>query len=154
MNTLKQSLNKNASKYLKNNSKLEFGITVVLVLFVLLNVSPPEPIAEVLDNKIVQVVLYSLSATVMLYNPLLSALLIALVYNLVKSSQKQTGTYQRNRFLPDEFTKNKELNAYNQFPKTLEEEMVDSLVPISNDNLGAPSYKAKQDELHDAAQLE
>ena len=90
----------------------------------------------------------------MLYNPLLSALLIALVYNLVQSSQKQTGTYQRNRFLPDEFTKNKELNAYNQFPKTLEEEMVDRLVPISKEDLGTPSYKAKQDELHDAAQLE
>ena len=154
MNTLKQSLNRNASKYLKNNSKLELGVTVVLVLFVLFKVSPPEPIAEVLDNQILQVILYSLSALVMLYNPVLSALLIALVYNVVQSSQKQTGTYQRNRFLPDEFTKNKELNAYNQFTKTLEEEVVDSLVPISKASLGTPSYKAKQDELHDAAQLD
>lgn len=153
MNSL-NSLNKNATKYLKKNPKLELAVAVVLVLFVLFKVSPPEFVSEILDNQVVQLVLYLLSGLVMIYNPILSALLLALVYNVIQSSQKKTGTYQRNRYLPDEFTKNKELNAYNQFPKTLEEEVVDNMVPFPKMNLGTPSYKAKQDELHDAAQLE
>lgn len=154
MNSLKQSLNKNASIHLKKNPKLEFAVAVVLVLFVILKVTPPEPVAEFLDNQMMQLLLYVLSGLVMIYNPILSALLIALVYVVIQSSEKKTGTFQRNQFLPDEFTKNKELNAYNQFPKTLEEEVVDNMAPFPKVDLGTPIYKAKQDELHDAAKLE
>lgn len=58
------------------------------------------------------------------------------------------------KFLPSEAKKDRHLSAMNQFPATLEEQMVQDMVPFVKDGpITSPNYKPVSENLHDAAKL-
>ena len=80
------------------------------------------------------------------------ALLFA--YELIRRSEQATGTYQMRHFLPSEYVKGKHFDAMNQFPVTLEEEMVQKMVPLVDNSVPVyTNFKPVMDKLHHAAKL-
>jgi len=74
---------------------------------------------------------------------------------LLYGSYKKSGTYALTNYLPSEESKVLDFSKYNDFPVTLEEEVVSQMAPIGNDG-AAPnmSYKPILEGLHDAAPID
>jgi hypothetical protein len=73
---------------------------------------------------------------------------------LAYGSYTKTETYALNNFLPSEQSKVIDFSKYNDFPVTLEEEVVSQMAPMGND-AAAPNmnYKPILEGLHDAAPI-
>ena len=82
-------------------------------------------------------------------------LCIMFLLGLVYGYYKKTETYALNNFLPSEESKVIDFSKYNDFPVTLEEEVVSQMAPIGSDG-AAPnmSYKPILGGLHDAAPID
>jgi hypothetical protein len=134
--------------------RTEYALVGLLVFFVLFNVQLPECVGSLVDTLLGRVVVLGAAISLLFVHPVLGAVALVAAYMLVHRAEKSTGNYQVRHFVPSEFTKNKELNAFNQFPVTLEEEVVHKMVPYVNEGpMSPPSYKPTQDKLHDAAKL-
>ena len=58
------------------------------------------------------------------------------------------------KFLPSENVKGQHLSAFNQFPVTLEEEVVQKMAPLqSGPAMGPKTFTPILDDLHDAANV-
>jgi hypothetical protein len=56
-------------------------------------------------------------------------------------------------FIPSEEKKSEELEVINDFPVTLEEEVVANMVPMTNEKLSAPSYQPLLQDVHHSSQV-
>jgi hypothetical protein len=84
----------------------------------------------------------------------LGVIAIIFAYILIHRSEKKTGTYQMRKFLPSQAKKDRHLSAMNQFPTTLEEQVVQNMVPLVKDGpMTSANYKPVSENLHDAAKL-
>jgi hypothetical protein len=64
-------------------------------------------------------------------NPIVGVLAFFVAYQMIQRSSEATGTYGLERYLPTEKKKYSALSEYNQFPYTLEQEMVKKMAPIN-----------------------
>jgi hypothetical protein len=66
-----------------------------------------------------------------------------------------TGTYALDHYVPTEVKKETQLNAMNQFPYTLEQEVVKKMAPIrdNSDSSTQPSFSPVLDDTYDAAPI-
>jgi len=87
--------------------------------------------------------------------PVLAALSLFVAFDLIRRSSSVTGLDALRRYAPSEENKNIQLTAFNQFPYTLEQEVVRKMAPIihSGSSLTRASYTPAMGELHDASPL-
>jgi hypothetical protein len=87
-------------------------------------------------------------------HPLVTLVGIFAIYLLFKRSSIATGSLAMTKFLPTENVKNQHLSAFNQFPVTLEEEVVQKMAPLqSGPAMGPKTFTPILDDLHDAANV-
>ena len=146
MNNLMKTMKKEQNEYI---------FVALLAIFVLFNIPIPAVLAEFLDSMVGQVVVYSIALSLFFMHPILGAVALLASYELIKRSQKTTGTHYAKKYLPSQDKKDRHLTAMNQFPVTLEEEMVRKMVPYVNENANNvdASYKPVMNNLHNAAML-
>lgn len=134
--------------------RVEYSLVAVLVLFVLLDVQLPAFLNAFIDTLMGRLVLMGGAVALLMVHPVLGAVALVAAYMIVHRAEKSTGNYQVRKFVPSEYNKNKQLSAFNQFPVTLEEEMVHKMIPYVNEGVAAPaSFQPTQDKVHDAAKL-
>jgi len=137
-------------KLMKNRSELL--MLAVLVLYITLNVQTPDMLAKLVDNVLGNVViilaaLYLLTNT----NPIVGVVALYAAYELIRRSDKSNLSSNFKKFLPTQEKKNGHFSAFNQFPVTLEEQMVKKMAPLVETS--GPSnlnYKPNQEEVHNA----
>jgi hypothetical protein len=88
-------------------------------------------------------------------NPILAVLSLFVAFDLIRRSSAATGISALQKYAPTEQKKMSQFNAYNQFPYTLEQEVVKKMAPIvqSGSSLSQASYKPLLDDTHDASTL-
>ena len=88
-------------------------------------------------------------------NPVLAVLALFVAFDLVRRSSISTGVDAIKKYTPSEQKKASQFSAFNQFPYTLEQEVVKKMAPIiqSGSSLNKASYKPFLDNLYDAAPL-
>jgi hypothetical protein len=107
-----------------------------------------------------QVIVVILAITLFLStNPVVGILGFLAAYEFIRRASRVTGVYGIETFSPTEKKKQEVMTAMNPAPvKTLEEELVDTLVPISpNDNIGLTdcgSFQPVLGELYGAVEPE
>ena len=114
-------------------------IFVLLILYIVFTPSVPRALAEYAESTAGQVIVVILAITLFLStNPVVGILGFLAAYEFIRKSSHVTGVYGIETFSPTEQKKQEVMTAMNPAPtKTLEEELVDTLVPISpNDNIG------------------
>lgn len=132
----------------------EYVAISLMVLFIIFNVSIPQPLADLIDTLPGRVIVMALAASLLYVHRVLGVIAIVFAYILIHRSEKKTGTYQMRKFLPSQAKKDRNLSAMNQFPTTLEEQVVQNMVPLVKDGpLTSPNYKPVSENLHDAAKL-
>lgn len=113
----------------KDNNQLILG--VVFIVYILLNVETPHTIAPALDSMVGNVVVVSLAVILFRQsNPVIGVLGLIAAYLLIRRSSIATGTHAIRTALTSERAKVRDFNRYNQFPVTLEEEMVKKMAPL------------------------
>jgi hypothetical protein len=134
----------------------EYVAIVLMVLYIVSNAGVPEFLGSMIDTMVGRVVVFLFAASLLYVHKVLGVVALVFAYELIKRSERSTGTYQLRHHVPSEAKKNKHLNAMNQFPITLEEEMVQKLVPLvsssAHDTANA-DYKPVMNGLHGAASL-
>lgn len=132
----------------------EYVAIFLMVLFIVFNVTVPEPLAVLIDTLPGRIIVMALAASLLYVHNVLGVIAIIFAYILIHRSERKTGTYHMRKFLPSEAKKDRHLSAMNQFPATLEEQMVQDMVPFVKDGpITSPNYKPVSENLHDAAKL-
>jgi len=140
----------------KKQHKGELILGIILVIYLVMGLKTPETIANLLDNIIGKVVVF----IVVIYlfvncNPILGILALFAAFKLIHSSAITTGSDALQKYVPTEEKKASQFSAYNQFPYTLEQEVVAKMAPIlqSGSSVTQATYKPILDNLHYASSL-
>ena len=134
--------------------RAEYTLVALMVLFIVFDVPVPKVVSKLIDTLAGRVVVIGLAISLLMVHPVLGSIALVAAYLLIHRAEKGTGNFHVRKFVPSEYNKNTHLTAFNQFPVTLEEEMVSKMIPYVNKGSSAPaSFSPVQDKVHDAAKL-
>jgi hypothetical protein len=142
--------------FFKKEHTGEFILIVLMIIYLILGFKTPEMIATMVDNVIGKVVIILIVIYLFMYaNPILAVLSALVAFDLMRRSNDTTGLGALSAYAPSEKKKMSQFSAFNQFPYTLEQEVVSKMAPIvrSGTSLTSASYKPLLDNLHDASSL-
>jgi len=144
------------SSLLKKENIGELILIILLIIYLILGFKTPEPIASLVDSLVGKIVLFIIVIYLFMNsNPILAVLALFVAFDLTRRSSLSTGLGALQRYAPTEVKKMSQFTAYNQFPYTLEQEVVKKMAPIakSGTSLTPPSYKPLLENLHDASPI-
>jgi hypothetical protein len=134
----------------------EFILIILMIIYLIMGLKTPEIIAVMVDNVIGKVVIILIVIYLFMHaNPILAVLAALVAFDLMRRSNDATGLGALSAYAPSEKKKMSQFTAFNQFPYTLEQEVVAKMAPIvrSGSSLTPPSYKPLLDNLHDASPI-
>jgi ABC-type multidrug transport system fused ATPase/permease subunit len=140
----------------KKEHKGEFILIVLMIIYLILGLKTPDLIANLIDNLVGKVVIILIVIYLFMHaNPILAVLAALVAFDLIRRSSATTGISALQKYAPSEEKKMSQFTAFNQFPYTLEQEVVAKMAPIvrSGSSLNKASYKPLLDNLYDAASL-
>jgi hypothetical protein len=140
----------------KKSNYHQLAVIAVLILYSVLNIQTPPILANLIDNIYGNLVVILLAFYMFAHmNPIVGVIGIFAAYELIRRSSHSTGSLAIERYLPTEITKSRHLSAFNQFPITLEEEVVKQMAPLVE--TAGPSnlqYKPVSEDIHDAMDVQ
>jgi hypothetical protein len=144
------------SSLFKKEHMGELTLAILFIIYLIMGYKTPEPVATVIDSivgkiVIMLIVIYMFMNT----NPIVAILALFVAFDLIRRSSVTTGIDALKRYAPTEEKKSSQFSAFNQFPYTLEQEVVKKMAPIvqSGSSLSKPSYKPLLENLYDASPL-
>jgi hypothetical protein len=127
---------------IKGMNQLDMVISIVLIAYIMFeNIRPPVKLAIMIDESIlaqILIYLFGLGVTIY-YNPIVGALTLFASYEMIRRSKTTTNGEAVYKYLPSQDKMDKTLNSINQFPITLEEQVVSTMAPLVLDGPAGPS---------------
>jgi len=140
----------------KKEHRGELILAILLIIYLVMGFKTPESVANMIDTIPGKVVIFIVVVFLFIYySPILGILGLFVAFTLIRSSSITTGSDALQKYVPTEEKKTSQFTAYNQFPYTLEQEVVAKMAPIltSGSSMENPSYKPILDNLHYASPL-
>jgi hypothetical protein len=133
----------------------ELILTILFIIYLVMGFQLPLPVATIVDSILGKIFLLMIVVYLFSYsNPILAVLFLLVAIHMIRNSSVVTGNYGLDVFMPSEDKKSQQLTAFNQFPYTLEQEVVAKMAPIYH---GAPttkpSYRPVLENLYDASKV-
>lgn len=144
------------TELLKKEHMGEFILVILMIIYLVMGFRTPDMIANLIDNIIGKVVIILVVIYLFMHaNPILAVVAALVAFDLMRRSTETTGLGALQAYAPSEQKKMSQFSAFNQFPYTLEQEVVAKMAPIvrSGSSLSSASYKPLLDNLHDASPL-
>jgi len=144
------------SSLFKKEHMGELVLIILFIIYLIMGYKTPEPIANLVDTLVGKIVIFIVVIYLFLNaNPILAVLALFVAFDLIRRSSAATGISALQKYAPSEEKKTSQFTAFNQFPYTLEQEVVKKMAPImqSGSTLTAPSYKPLLENLYDASPL-
>lgn len=144
-----------AMKRMMNLRGLDLILMILLSYVVIMGVRVPLSIAELIDTILGKIVLVMLVFLLFLRSPLLGVLAMIAVFELIRRAEYITGTSMKRLFLPTDEHRGQFYTAMNQFPVTVEEEVIANMIPRVSDNysMHIASFKPSTTDVHDASRV-
>jgi len=141
MNAILKELN-------KFSKQKENVLALVFILYILMDVPTPALLADFIKETYGNLVVILLVVVMFLFlNPIVAILGLVAGYELIKRSQIQTGVFKQNLLPSTEEKKFKQFESFNHIPKTLEEEVVRKMAPMtSSTGVSSQNYKPVLDK--------
>ena len=131
-------LNQMMEAALKSSRKHEMLLTVLIVFYIVLNVPTPAGIASYVDTPLGNIVVVLIALSFFMHSHhVVGILALFAAYMLIRRSSSATGSFAIEAYVPSEKRKSEELSAYNQFPVTLEEQVVAIMAPLADTEVGS-----------------
>lgn len=116
----------------------ELLLTVLIVLYIVLNVPTPNIIASYVDTPLGNIAVVVIALSLFMHSHAVVGVLgLFAAYVLIRRSSASTGSFALEAYVPSEKRKSEELSAFNQFPVTLEEQMVALRAPLADTAVGS-----------------
>jgi hypothetical protein len=134
----------------------ELVLVVLFIIYLIMGLKTPEPIAGLVDTLVGKIVIFVTIIYLFMHaNPILAVLALLVGFDLIRRSSMATGIDALQKYAPTEEKKSSQFTAFNQFPYTLEQEVVAKMAPImkTGSSLSQASYKPLLDNLYDASPL-
>ena len=144
------------SSLFKKEHMSELVLIIFFIIYLILGLKTPEPIANLIDTLVGKIVIFIIVIYMFMHtNPILAVLSLFVAFDLIRRSSAATGIDALKKYAPSEEKKMTQFTAYNQFPYTLEQEVVAKMAPVSKSgfSLTQASYKPLLENLYDAAAL-
>ena len=144
------------SSLFKKEHMGELVLVILFIIYLIMGYKTPEPIASMIDSIVGKIVIFIIVIYMFMHtHPVLAVLALFVAFDLIRRSSVTTGIDALKRYAPSEEKKMSQFSAFNQFPYTLEQEVVKKMAPIirSGSTLSKPSYKPLLDNLYDAAPI-
>ena len=141
-------------KFLKSlmKDKHHLVLTALLSIFILFDIKVPLVLAELVDNPIGKIITAVSALCLLSVNALAGVVGLVAAYVLIQRAGDATGTTAEKIYVPDEKKKSSQLSAMNQFPITVEEEVISKMLPTTNArDTFPPEFKPVLDDNHEAA---
>jgi len=130
-------------------------LSVLFVLYLVMGYQLPESVAVMVDSTIGKIVVVVVALMLFAYsNPVLGILALLVAYHLIKGASVKTGMAGLEEYYPTEAKKWSPFTPENQFPYTLEQEVVKKMTTqkFNTEYVKAP-FRPTLDDTHDAAPL-
>jgi hypothetical protein len=134
----------------------ELILVILFIIYLIMGYKTPQPVAGLVDTLGGKIVIFIIVIYLFIYsNPILAVLSLFVAFDLIRRSSIATGVDALVRYAPSEEKKNSQFTAFNQFPYTLEQEVVKKMAPIVQNSyqLKPPSYKPLLENLYDASPI-
>jgi hypothetical protein len=134
----------------------ELTLAILFIIYLIMGYKTPEPVANMVDSIVGKIVIILIVIYMFMYNnPILAILALFVAFDLMRRSSVSTGIDALKRYAPTEEKKMSQFSAFNQFPYTLEQEVVKKMAPIvqSGSSMSKASYKPLLDNLYDASPI-
>uniref|UniRef100_A0A6C0LN21 Uncharacterized protein n=1 Tax=viral metagenome TaxID=1070528 RepID=A0A6C0LN21_9ZZZZ len=129
----------------------------LFIIYLIMGQETPELVSIFIDSTIGKVFLFIIVMYMFLnFNTVLAILALFVVFDLIRrSSLTHQNAYMGNKYQPSEQTKFSQFTALNQFPYTLEQEVIKQMVPTYSpgNSISKPSYRPILEDLHYATEL-
>jgi hypothetical protein len=138
----------------KKENMGELALAILLIVYLVLGFRTPDAVAGMVDTLVGKIVMFVIVIFLFLHaNPLLAVLALFVAFDLMRRSSVTTGIDALQKFAPSEEKRTSQFTAYNQFPYTLEQEVVAKMAPMvsAGSSLTQASYKPMLDNLYDAS---
>ena len=150
---------KTSSLFKKENAG-ELVLAILFIIYLIMGYKTPEPVAGILDSLVGKIVMFTLVIYMFMnHNAVLAVLALFVAFDLIRRSSATTGgtmtINQLKQFAPSEKNKMSQFTAFNQFPYTLEQEVVAKMAPIAKSgiSINQASYKPLLNNLYDATPI-
>ena len=129
----------------KTCRKHEMLLTVLLILYIVLNVPTPDVLSSYVDTPLGNIVVVLIALSFFTHShPVVGVLGLFAAYVLIRRSSSSSAI---EAYVPSEKRKSEELSAYNQFPVTLEEQMVALRAPLADTQVGSATSSFHPNQL-------
>ena len=138
---------------LKGNQS-SYVLAALLAIFIVFDISVPDPVAELVDTIVGKLVVILVALNLFFLHPIVGALGLVAAYELIRRAERAPPSMAR-KYLPSEKKKSVELSKINQFPLTVEEEVIANQIPyaFNTETATAAPYRPVQDPVFDAARV-
>ena len=140
----------------KKENMSQLALAILFIIYLIMGYETPEPLANVIDTLVGKIVIFIMIIFMFMHaNPILAVLSLFVAFDLIRRASAVTGIDALKKYLPTEQKKSSQFTAFNQFPYTLEQEVVKKMAPIvqSGSSLTKASYKPLLENLHDASTI-
>jgi hypothetical protein len=144
------------SSLFKKEHMSEIILAILFIIYLIMGIKTPEPFSNLIDSLFGKVIILFIVVYMFMHtNSILAILGLFVAFELIRRSSYSTGSYALQHYLPSEEKKSSQLTAFNQFPYTLEQEVVKKMAPLvrNSSNLSKASYKPLLDNLYGASSV-
>jgi hypothetical protein len=131
-------------------------LSILFIIYIVMGYKMPHNVAAMIDTipgkSLVVIIALILFATT---NPILGVLGLYVAYDLIRKSGEKTGYTALSVYAPSEEKKDSHFTSFNQFPYTLEQEIVKKMTPMHNGSMleTKATFKPVLDDIHNASTL-
>ena len=140
----------------KKENMSQLSLAILFIIYLIMGYKTPEMVASIVDTLVGKIVIFIMVIVIFMNaNPILAVLSLFVAFDLMRRSSAATGIDALKMYLPTEEKKTSQFTAFNQYPYTLEQEVVKKMAPIvqSGSSLTKASYMPTLENLHDASTL-
>ena len=144
------------SSLFKKEHMGELVLVILFIIYLVMGFKTPEPIAGLVDTLVGKITIFLIIVYLFMnVHPILAVLALFVGFDLIRRSSIATGIDALQKFAPSEEKKSSQFTAFNQFPYTLEQEVVSKMAPIMKTgfSISQPSFKPLLDNLYDASPI-
>ena len=146
------------SSYYQSLSKMEFGMLALFIIYLVMDIYPPEIMASYIDTSIGMVgILLTTLYVFMNYSPVLGVVFHFVAYEMVRRSARVNNRVPMMMYTPSQAKKDAELASMNPpVAASLEEEVVEQMAPVGKSSLISytmSEYKPVSSDIHNASAI-
>lgn len=132
-------------------------LALAMCIFIVFPIQVPHELAAMIDTTLGKILVCVITLNMFLSHPLIGSIGIVAAYELVRRSSGYGGHSGTTApYVPSEKVKTGHLNKYNQFPVTVEEEVIKDKIPYTfnmSQPLNKPTYVPITEDTRESLEL-